>query len=242
MPQPVSSKLFTAAVRCVVFAFPLLSGCIHLEQTIHLRSNGSATVQYHYSVAEETVDTLARGHRVIAGRQQGMAGGAGDGLDWFTDEQAVRAHFAGANLDVRRYRSYRRGGRLHVELEVFAEDAVRAINDGRFGGWVIAQGPGKTAELRSSLPAPPEAGALSRETVDRVQALCEDLWLRLTVITPADIVDTTGELAGTRRAVWTFAPGEDRSVIEKSPVVTVRFSRDSLSWELPAAPASASQP
>lgn len=244
MYEPASSKLFRPTLRWLLTATCLLTGCIHLEQTIHLRRNGSATVQYRYSVAEDTVETLAEGRRAITGRQQGTAASSRGGLEWFTDESAVRNHFSGPGLEVRRYRSYRRDGRLHVELEVFAADAVRAVNDGRFGGWLMNRGADGTITLRSSLPASQPLDGMPAETVDRVQALCEDLWLRLTVIAPADITETTGELAGSRRAVWTIAPGEDRGAVVQSPVIAVAFPGEELDWVFPAAGASypASQP
>lgn len=238
MPQFMQSNGAARGRLWLVLALPFFCGCIHLEQTIRLRRDGSAVISYHYSVAEETMAALANGRRAITARQQG-GNRAGSELEWFTNEAAVRKHFSGNGLGVTRYRTYRRSGRLHVEMEVEARDAVRAFNAGCFGALSLRAGPEGTVEFASTLP-----GTEPPKEPERLRSLCDDLWLRLTVITPGDLVAASGKQRGKRTAVWTFDPGTDREALSRPFVIMARFRTDAPAWLLgpEGKKAAASQP
>lgn len=195
-------------------------GCIHLDQRIQINPNGSGVVTYEYSVAEDAFGALAAGRLAIGSWQSPPAGG----LPWFASERAARSHFAAPEFEVQFYRASRRDGRRVVRLVVLAHDLRSALAGGRLGDFRLERTPEGNWRFASAPPVRAAAAAPpSEEEVARLRALCDDLWLRLTVDTAGPVLDTTAPERGERRAVWVFDPGVDDSFLRERPRLEVVF-------------------
>jgi hypothetical protein len=197
----------------------LLSGCIHLEQRVKINSDGSGVVTYDYSVAEETFGTVATGRMAIGEWQKRPQAG----LNWFTNERAVNRFFAGKKLEVQYYRMFRKGGRRHVRVIVLAPDLRAALATGKLGDFRLDQTADGNGRFRRLPPAKPQAKKLSEEDVARLRALCDDLWLRLVVETPTDVLSATSTDRKGKQITWAFDPGSDDSFLRKRPEIEVVY-------------------
>jgi hypothetical protein len=197
----------------------LVPGCIHLEQQIKVYGNGSAVITYEYSVAEETFGTTATGRLAIQ-RWQGNTQG---GLDWFASEKAVNEFFAGDDFEVQLYRVSRKGGRRHVRVVLLVQDLSKALATGKLGDLRVETTP--EGNWRLFDPTPQPAGEkLTTAEVEKLRALCDDLWLRLTIQTPGKVVSTTAPAKDDREVTWSFDAGTDDSFLRERPRIEVVFA------------------
>jgi hypothetical protein len=197
----------------------LAAGCIHLEQRIQINPNGSGVVTYEYSVAEDTFGTLAAGQMAIGSWQSPAAGG----LAWFASERAVSEYFADSGFQVQLYRASRREGRREVRIVILANDLQRALETGKLGDFRLERTPEGNWRFGGKPPAAATMKKPSEEEVARLRALCDDLWLRLEVTTPAPILTTTAKERRERQAVWLFDPGTDDSFLRERPRIEVVY-------------------
>lgn len=196
----------------------LLGGCIHLEQRIQINPNGSGVITYDYSVAEETFGTVASGRMAIGSWQNPPVAG----LDWFASERAVNEYFAGDQFEVQHYRISRKGGRRQVRIIVLAKDIQAALATGKIGDFRLDQTPEGNWRFHSAAPAKP-AKKLTDEELDKLRALCDDLWLRLVVATPYPIVEATTKDKEETQATWLFDPAADDSFLRERPRIEVTY-------------------
>ena len=207
------------------------SGCVHLEQTIQIKPNGAARFTYHYSVAEDTLETIAAGHRTIEGWQGGQPGPGLTDLNWLFNAAAAERHFAGHGIKLKRHRTYTKGGRRHVELALSATDVGRALDSGKFGEFSLTRT--ETGEFRfhAHLVAEPEPQELTPEQLNRLRALCDDLWLSFSVEVPTRILETTATRVDGKRATWVFDPAQSADFLVQTPVIGLSFSSEGLDWK-----------
>lgn len=181
--------------KVLILLLPLfiLTGCLHFEQTITLKSGGGMTVSMTYSIPEAQVPALAAGHQAIAGWQKLPGGGA----NWFMDEKAVRGYFEQPRdgLKVLIYKQYRRDGRQLAEIVVEAKDAAAAFEAGYFGN-IRMEGRSLTVHF------PERLDDLPAEDIARLRQLCGDLAIDLAVITPKAVRETNGFKRGEHQAAW----------------------------------------
>jgi hypothetical protein len=64
---------------------------------------------------------------------------------------------------------------------------------------------------------------LSEDELDKMRALCDDLWLKLVVETPTPIVRTTAKDKDEHEASWLFDPGQDDAFLRKRPQIEVVY-------------------
>jgi hypothetical protein len=64
---------------------------------------------------------------------------------------------------------------------------------------------------------------LSEDELEKMRALCDDLWLKLVVETPTPVVRTTAKDKGGREVTWLFDPGRDDSFLRERPQIEVVF-------------------
>lgn len=200
----------------------LAAGCIHLEQRVQINPNGSGVVTYEYSVAEDVFAALAAGHLAIGSWQSPPAAG----LSWFASERAVNEHFTAPEFEVQLYRTSRRDGRRAVRIVLLTPSLQRALDTGKLGDFRLARTPEGNWRFASQPPAGPAAAKPSEAEVARLRALCDDLWLRLEVSTPAPILDTTAKDRRERQAVWLFDPATDDSFLRARPRIELVYRGD----------------
>lgn len=210
-----------------------LSGCIQLEQTLMLNGDGSLTMRWHYSIAADSEPLLATGADILRewqGREPVPGGPA-----WFTSEEAIRRHFAAAGVTVQKYDSYLAEGRRHVEVQLFAERGVAVLNGGLLGPLRCDRRPDGRLRLWVELPPVPArpAGFDTRT----LSALCQDLYLRLEVRVPGQIVETTAPVRRRGAAVWELDPAKDASFLESPPRIECVFDAARLDWAATVPPA-----
>lgn len=209
-----------------------LGGCVQLEQKVLLNGDGSMAVTYHYSVAEDSEPLLSAGARVIQQWQGQPAGSAA----WITSEEAVRQHFAATGVQIQRYHRYSKGGRRHVEVLLFAEYGPAALNGSLLGPLHCERLASGNVRLWAELPTVPrDAAGLNQ---DAVEALAQDLYLRLEFSLPGEIVKTTADSRSRTSAIWTFDPGKDPSFLRRAPHIECVFNAQGLDWaaRIPLAP------
>lgn len=200
----------------------LAAGCIHLEQRVQINPNGSGVVTYEYSVAEDVFAALAAGHLAVGSWQSPPAAG----LSWFASERAVNEHFTAPEFEVQLYRVNRRDGRRVIRIVVLTPSLQRALDTGKLGDFRLARTPEGNWRFASQPPAGPAAAKPSEAEVARLRALCDDLWLRLEVSTPAPILDTTAKDRRERQAVWLFDPATDDSFLRVRPRIELVYRGD----------------
>ena len=235
---PASARTRTRqGVRAVVAALVihLCAGCVHLEQEILIDSDATAIFTYHYSVAADTFETVAAGRRVIEAWQGRQPRPEITDLNWFFNGTAAEQYFSGPGLKLERYRAYTKGGRRHVELEIAADDVRRALESGRFGEFALTQTDEGDFLFRADLVSEPEGAPLTPEQLDRLRALCDDLWLKLRVKVPTRIRETTATRSRRRSATWIFDSARNADFLERAPVIELSFSGKGLDWQQPAA-------
>ncbi len=196
----------------------LLGGCIHLEQRVQINPNGSGLITYDYSVAEETFGTVAAGKMAIGSWRNPPVGG----LNWFASERAVNEYFAGDQFEVQYYRISRKGGRREVRIIVLAKDLQAALATGKIGDFRLEQTPEGNWRFHNAVPDKP-AKKLTEDELDRLRALCDDLWLRLVVVTPGPIVEATTKDKEETQATWLFDPAADDSFLREHPRIDVTY-------------------
>jgi len=223
--RAASGLAFCAAVTAL-----LLTGCIHVEQRLELRANGSGRVSYHYSVAEETYDVLATAQALMQHWQGRPVAGSGSGLNWLFSRDRATDHFSGSGLRLTSYREYSKFGRKHVELSVSVEDIVQALSSGKFGLFSLSRTEDGNWCLRAELAADPGPRDVTQDQLQRLQALCDDLWLCLEVTAPSRIVETTAQDVRGKCVKWVFEPGRDGALLAVTPRVEVCFSGEALEW------------
>jgi hypothetical protein len=201
-----------------------LAGCIQLEQTLLLNGDGSLAVRYHYSVAADSESLLSSGAETIRG-WQGQAAGT---PAWFTSEAAVRRHFAATGVTLQRYSSTVSGGRRHVDIQLFAEGGVAVLNAGVLGPLRCDRRADGRLRLWAELPrVPAQATGLDAKSL---AALCQDLYLRLDLNVPGEIVETTASKRQRSTAGWEFDPGRDASFLHSPPRIECVFEAKRLEW------------
>lgn len=211
--QRCFSGVCAAAVSVILF---LTAGCLHLEQTIEIRPGGSALISYRYSIAKDSYDTVESGRGVID-RWQGSAPADGGKPNWFFNEAKVEGYFSGSGLELRRYRRYTRNMREYVELTVFAEDAARAFASGKLGSFLVDRSDEGLLRIRAELAGSPDLHRdLTERQIKQLRALCDDLWLKLTITTPWKIVRSTASECSEKSAVWKFGLKQGESLL-RSP-------------------------
>ncbi|MCK5801637.1 MAG: hypothetical protein KAI66_02335 [Lentisphaeria bacterium] len=213
---PLSCIRFGVAVCCLL----MLVGCIHLEQSIEIGQDQSLRVRYHYSVAEDMAATMETGRTVLDTWQETETAG----LNWFTNEAAVRRHFAQIGAEIVHFRGvYRQRGRKHVEFTVEAMDAVTALNSGLFGAFELSAEADGTQRLHSTFPAEKTSDTLSKEHLEALRAFSDDLWLQIRVTIPGEIEATNATKTKGRTAIWTFDPGKDKTLLTRLPSIEMTY-------------------
>lgn len=201
----------------------LTAGCLHLEQDIVWHADGRATVVTRYSVAEESLELLATGQRVIQGWQADRAPASAPALNWFFSRASADEFFQGKGIRLERHRVETRDGRRHVEVRVVAEDARRAFASGRFGDFALVTDAAGDQSLTARLVATPETAALTPEARVRLRELCRGLRLVLSVTVPGQILSTTAHRQDGQRATWVFDADADASFLERTPEIAITF-------------------
>ena len=217
LPTPLLRTICLSVVACSLLA---LAGCIHLEQSIEIGQDQSLRVRYHYSVAEDAATSMETGRSVLDAWQKTDT----ESLNWFTNETAVRRHFAQIGAKVTRFRGvYRQKGRKHVEFTVEAKDAATALNSGLFGAFELSTKADGTRSFRSTLPEEETSNPQSRKDLDALQAFSDDLWLQIRVTVPGKIETTNSQEKKGSTAVWTFDPGKDQTLLTRLPSVQLTY-------------------
>jgi hypothetical protein len=202
----------------------LLAGCIQLEQRLMLNGDGSLAVRYHCSVAADSEALLAAGAETIRGWQ----GQAPETPAWFTSEAAVRRHFGTTGVRLQKYNSYVSGERRHVEVQLFAERGVPVLNAEMLGPLRCDRRSDGRLRLWAELPrVPAQAAGLD---VGALTALCQDLYLRLDLSVPGEIVETTAPRRSRNTVGWEFDPGKDASFLRSPPRLECVFDAKRLEW------------
>ena len=196
----------TACTLSAAACLCLLSGCLHLEQTLQFQPDGSVVATYHSAIPAAMLPALTAAQNTLD--QQLPA--AADGnippplpMNWFLNETAVRNFFRRPGVELRQYRQVEHDGQHHVHIIILATDGARAVNTGLFGTMTMKkQDDGRTV---FTVEPPGHNQAWTKDQVERLRQLCPDLKLTLTVTAPADIVDTNGAQSAARTVTWTFA-------------------------------------
>jgi len=202
----------------------LLGGCIHLEQSVRINRDGSAVVSYHYSLAEEDLATLAAIRKMVDKWQRGEGETVEEGLNWFVNREAVEKHFAANGAEVQVYRQYRQGGRKHVEVTVFMEDAEAGLNSGVFGPFELLATPDGNLLLRVATATLTPDAAPSASRIEHLKALVGDLRIRFEVEVPTAIVSATTTEKRGHKAVWIFEAKKDDAFLRKLPDIHLIYA------------------
>ena len=224
-PHRADATRVPPAFRAAVVALVLAGhGCVHLTQTIVIRPNGSGTVTYRYSVAEEHLANLATGRRVIE-QWQGAAPGAGVlRLNWILNEAAAERHFSGEGVKLKHYRIRSRNGRRVVDVVVYLADAAEALRSARFGDFDLSSLEAGITRLRATIAGTAEQPAVSPAQLAELRALCAGLRLVLKVQVPGKIVETTAHTVEGTTATWIFDAAGDPGFLAETPVIDLAFA------------------
>jgi hypothetical protein len=214
----------------------LAAGCLEFEQRIELRADGSAQIALNYAVDEG----LAPAHAAAAasiGEWRGGAGGTRPRPPWQLSEADARRHFSGDGMELERFATRTRNGRLRAEILCRATNARAALASGRAGVFDLAPAGDGNWRLRAVLPETPERPPLDDRRTEEIQALCRGLVLRLQVTVPTRIVAAPGATIDGKTATWVFDAAADPAFIRTPPRIEVVFSGSGLDWTAAPAPA-----
>ena len=185
------------AVPAIFLLFALLSGgCLHFEQIITLKKDGSMTVSLTYSIPVSQVAALTSANKAITDWQNPKDSQKRP-INWFMDEKAVRAFFTNAadKIDVLSYKQFQRDGRQFAQIIVSARHAASAFEQGYFGDISL-----KDNTLTVHFPT--SLNDLPKEDIEHLRKLCGDMAVTVEVITPKAISDTNGYKRKSDTAVW----------------------------------------
>ena len=186
-------KALPAIFLAVAF---LCGGCLHFEQVITLKKDGSMTVSMTYSIPVANLAALTSGHRAITDWQNPKDTQKRP-VNWFLDEKAVRAFFTSSEnkMEVLAYRKFQRDGRQFAQIIVSARHAAAAFEQGYFGDITL-----KDNTLAIHFPI--SLSDLPKEDAAHLRKLCSDLSLSIEVNAPRSIKETNGYRRTSDTAVW----------------------------------------
>ena len=185
------------AFSAIFLALALLcGGCLHFEQIITLKKDGSMTVSMTYSIPVASLAALTTGHKAITDWQNPKEAQKRP-VNWFMDEKAVRSFFTNSEkkMEVLSYSQFQRDGRQFAQIIVSARHAAGAFEQGYFGDITI-----KDNTLSIRFPA--SLNDLPKEDVEHLRKLCGDLSVSIEVVTPRAIKETNGYKRKSDNAVW----------------------------------------
>ncbi len=213
-----------AAVLCV-------TGCVHLEQGIELRKDGSATFTYRYSVATDVYELVETGQHVLENWQGRSAVDDPMLLNWFFSEARAREHFSGPGLRIETCRTFDEGGRRQFELVATAADARHALGSGKFGLFTLRRERSGAFRFAADMVSSDDVRDVNPEELARLQQLCDDMKLVLKLTVPTKLLDSTATRASKREASWVFEPARDGAFLARPPTISATFSGRSLGWD-----------
>ena len=204
-----------------------------MEQTVTVARDGSADIVFRYSVAERLLPVAAEGQRLIQTWQgRNSARTPAGRLDWFLNRQAVERHFSNGAVRMESYRTYEQDGRRHVVVECKTGDIRAAFREGSIGEFQLAASADdrETVTLKARLARTERQNELSEQTKEELAALASGCRIRLKIVIPTPVVETTAHESGERSATWVFDADRDAEFLYKTPDVHVSFRRDGLAW------------
>ncbi len=199
------------------------AGCVHFEQRMEIFADGSAEVELHYAISEESMRGLESGQQLIDTWQ----GRASTPANWFANEKAVRAYLGGDGIQVASYRQQRRNGKIHTTIVCRVASLSRTLASGKVGDFRLERNRQGNFTLSADLVELPSSSA---EVMGQYMAVCQDLRLKLEVVTPSEIVSSTAHQTGKRRVSWEYVPDGDHSVFLRTPEIAVTFEGSGLNW------------
>ncbi|MCF7853507.1 MAG: hypothetical protein K9N51_01820 [Candidatus Pacebacteria bacterium] len=230
LTHSIVARVLAVCVLCL-----LATGCVHLEQRLVLKTDGSLVAGFHYSIPEDNLPLATTVRRAIDGWQGNATEGGADGLQWPVNEKAARDYFTGNGLALKSYRRFQQNGRLHVTIECTATDAAAAFASGKFGTVTMTH-EGAVWKWRMHLATFNDGeDKNAAEAQNTLQALCGGLRLSLVLETPTRVVETSGRREGPKSVKWVFAADDDPAFLRQAPVIEATFDASGLNWEEPDA-------
>jgi len=202
-----------------------------MHQRIDLRDDGSIVVEYKYRIPESAVPLLTSiQNQVRLWQNAENTGNAAAALPLFMQRREVERYFSAAGCQLLAFDITRIGEVREVHVSVRADDAVRALNSGVFGDFTIQPEREDRWVLRADL-AVPDSHRPVRLKSPVLRELCTGLVLRLDMLVPGTMIDTTASERSGRRASWLFQFGsEGEHPAQSIPPIRVTF-RPSSAWK-----------
>lgn len=214
------TRHFTSDVFKVLFIATSLTavvGCIHVNEHLILKPDGSAVVHLHYSVPIRWLDELERSQRQID-RWQGRQSRPGDPVHWFFSRNAAETTIEQNGFHLEAFRTYERDGRRHADLRYTSTDVKRLFQTGLAGDFLMNRQADGKVRLDAVLLSDP--GTNGEEVLGRLVA---GMRLRLTVTTPGPIVSSTAHQVENQSATWVFDTKSSRGFLREQPRISVTY-------------------
>ena len=220
-------------VKMVLWSFLLLFliGCVHFEQSVTIREDGSMEVTYHYSVPIKYVPVIKSSKKIIE-QKQGIDA-ANTALRWPLNKELALKIFNTNRTTLKAYNTWENDNRKHVKL-TFTGENIRDINKKQeLPRIAITKISSNNNTVKYKLHFTPVATDTENKTLTddgkkSLRELLKGLRLKLTLTTPGKIVTATGELVNQNTAQWSYRVEEnhDSSWLWKTPAITAVFETE----------------
>jgi len=171
----------------------LLDGCLTMEQTLRIQEDGSMLASYVYTYQEANEPFI----KTMLATASAAAKMHDTPVD-FLDEAGIAKFCADKGIELRQYRKSAKNGKCTVQIITLvrrnSQEKLFAL-----GGFVQEK-----RGLRLLLPEV----SWPEDARDKLEKLCPDFALSLTIVTPDKIVETNGKIMRSDTAMWIFTPKE----------------------------------
>ncbi len=229
-----------------LFLVLALTGCIQVEQTLQLASDGSGVLMLRYGMTEETLAQMEAMEQMAKAFGNDEEDSTSD-LPFEFDEDRVREEFAANQVDgleLRTVRAETVDGWRYMNLEI-AFDRLELITEHEFysdnrltlqrnaaGHYVLTQYSGDEDSFglgNSGMELDELEGAI----LQQMASLFEGMRIVSTVITPSAIIDSNADVVERKRASWIFDIDQDPAVLQRMKTLEMRLVFDGKGVTLP---------
>ena len=102
-------------------------------------------------------------------------------------------------------------------------DMNSALERDLFGPFTLSRGDDGIYTFSAQLIDEADTVEISAAQRERLQQLCDDVWLRLELEVPGEIVSSTAHETRERRVAWELDPGRNPGSLTVPPPVVVSF-------------------
>lgn len=223
----------------------ITAGCVKVDQTLNLTSNGSGTADIRYGMSQQTIA------QIEAMQQMGETEGAQverDGPFDF-DEAKVREKFNAdkpAGVDLLAVSSEVVDGWKFVNVkmrfdnlaalkqtEFFADSGLSLTRD-QNGNYVLSQRAGNSKD--AGMPPPDEEG-MGAAMAKQMAAMFAGMRIAMNVVVPGNIVETNATETAGNTATWVFDVDQDPTVLTRMDKTEMRLVFAGKGLNIPELPA-----